>query len=286
MTDVTMMGLGAMGSALAGTLLKAGHGVTVWNRSSSRLAPLVAEGAQGAATVAEAVAASPVVMVCIDNYDATNAHLGAPEVRPLLKGRTIVQLSTGAPKEARDAEAFYNGLGAAYIDGAIEEYPAGIGTPDAHLIYCGAEAAYRQLAPLLRCFGGEPHYLGDNIAAAAALDLAKLSLSLGKYVGFAHGARLCAAEGVGADQLAQMFHGDPRAREMAEIVHAQAYELSSLYPGASIRVWEGVIQRLQSQADAAGMSREFPDNISRLSQRAIKAGLGEEDLAALAKAVS
>lgn len=102
-------------------------------------------------------------------------------------------------------------------------------------------------------------------------------------MGFAHGARLCEAEGVGANLLASQFEEGDRARELAEIVHAGAYALGSLHPGASIRVWEGVVGRLGSQARDAEMNSELPDFLSGIYQRAVAAGHGEEDLAALIK---
>ena len=69
MTDVTMIGLGAMGSALARAFLGAGHGVTVWNRTVSKMEPLSALGANAVSSISEAVEASPVIVICIDNYD-------------------------------------------------------------------------------------------------------------------------------------------------------------------------------------------------------------------------
>ena len=68
-------------------------------------------------------------------------------------------------------------------------------------------------------------------------------------------------------------------------MHTESFELGSLHPGASIRVWDECIQRLQSQAHDAGISSEFPDNISGIFKRAIAAGYGEEDLGALIKVV-
>ena len=64
-TDITVVGLGAMGSALARAQLRAGHKVTVWNRDPHKAEPLAAEGAIAAASCAEAIAASPVVIVCL-----------------------------------------------------------------------------------------------------------------------------------------------------------------------------------------------------------------------------
>ena len=144
MSDISMIGLGAMGTALAKALLKAGHGVTVWNRTPRKMAPLEALGAKGAANVSEAVQASPLVMVCIDNYAATDALFRADDVVPHLSGRTVIQLSTGTPEEARDSETWLRASGADYLDGAIESYPEGIGAADGRLLFCGSEAAFRR----------------------------------------------------------------------------------------------------------------------------------------------
>ena len=283
MSGISVIGLGAMGSALARALVKAGHEVTVWNRSPQKMEPLVDLGADGAESVLDAVRASPLIMICIDNYAVTNALLRANDVVPHLSGRTVIQLSTGTPEEARESQVWLRDCGADYLDGAIEAYPEGIGEADGRLLFSGSEAAFQRSEEFLKCLGGDLRYLGENVGAAAALDLAELSYDLGKHVGFAHGARLCEAEGVGADLFASIFAEGERAKELAEIIHAGAYELSSLYPGASIRVWEEVVQRLQSQARDAKMSSEFPDNISGIFNRAIAAGHGEEDLAALVK---
>ena len=202
---------------------------------------------------------------------------------PHLSGRTLIQLSTGTPKEARECETWMKNCGGDYLDGAIMVYPDGIGATDTMILIAGSEAAFGRCEPFLRCLGGDLRYLGENIAAAAALDLSCLSHSLGKYVGFAHGARLCESEGVGADLFASLFAEGERARELAEIVHAGAYELSSLHPGASISVWEGVVQRLQTQARDAEMNSELPNFIAGIFRRAVEAGHGEKDVAALTK---
>ena len=285
MSEISVIGLGAMGAALAQALVNAGHDVTVWNRTPQKMEPLTALGANGAENVVNAVQASPVIIVCIDNYTATNKLLRADDVVPHLSGRTVIQLSTGTPKEARESEAWLKNCGADYLDGAIDAYPDGIGAADGRILIAGSEAAFERCKAFLKCLGDDLRYLGENIGAAAVLDLAELSHSLGKYVGFAHGAHLCESEGVGVDLFASLFAEGERARELAEIIHAGAYELSSLHPGASISVWEGVAQRLQTQARDAEMSSEFPNFISGMFKRAIAAGYGEEDVAALVKAL-
>ena len=67
---VAMIGLGIMGSALASAILASGLDLTVWNRSAAKCGPLVEQGAVAAASVADAVAGSEVVVVCVRGYDA------------------------------------------------------------------------------------------------------------------------------------------------------------------------------------------------------------------------
>ena len=283
MSDISMIGLGAMGTALAKAQVKAGHEVTVWNRSPQRMAPLVALGAKEAENMAAAVQASQYIMICIDNYAATEALLQAKDVVARLSGRSVIQLSTGTPSEVREAESWLTAQGASYLDGVIEPYPDGIGAADAQLLFSGQKAVYEASQLFLRPLGGDLRFIGEKVGAANALDLANLAWSLGRYVGFAHGARLCESEGVGLDVYAARYPEGDRIRELSEIVHTESFKLGSLHPGASIRVWEECIQRLQSQARDAKMSSEFPDNISGIFNRAIAAGHGEEDLAALVK---
>jgi glutamyl-tRNA reductase len=62
---VTVIGLGEMGTALAGVFLEGGHPTTVWNRTPEKADALVAKGARWAVTVRDAVAASPLVVVSV-----------------------------------------------------------------------------------------------------------------------------------------------------------------------------------------------------------------------------
>ncbi len=61
-------------------------------------------------------------MVCMDNYTAPNTLLRANEVVAHLSGRSLIQLSTGTPSEARDSEVWFKDRGAAYLDGVIMRY--------------------------------------------------------------------------------------------------------------------------------------------------------------------
>jgi len=240
---------------------------------------LVAQGASGASSISDAVQASPSTIICIDDYSTTRRLLGTKEVAARLYGRTLIQLSTGTPREARESEIWAQGFGAQYVDGALLCGPVSIGTDRGRILCAGRKAAYASCESILSALGGDVRYLGENIAAPAVLDLAWLSERFGVFIGAAHGACLCEAENVGVDLYASMFAEDDTARWFADIIGAKAYK----NPGATLQVWTAALQRIQDQANDTDINHEFPDFVSSILKRAIVAGHGEEHIAALSK---
>lgn len=279
MSDISILGLGSMGSALARVIQRAGHTLTVWNRSPEKMQPFVDGGAGGAGSIAAAIGASPSTLICVDGYDVTRAMLDTTDVTPLLAGRTVIQLSTGTPLEAREDAEWFGERGAAYIDGAILGGPRNIGTESGQILFAGPEPAWREVEGLLDCLGGLVRYLGENIRAASALDLGWLCQRYGLFLGVVHGAYLCESEDVNVGLYATMFPEGDRARMLAEIIGSGDFTDT----GATLTVWEGALRRIQQQAADAGLNGEIPDFTSSFFQRAIAAGHGDEDVAALIK---
>ena len=111
MSDVSIIGLGAMGSALAEALLKSGLSVTVWNRSPAKAEAFVTQGAVAAASVKEAVEASKLAIACLLVYDTVYEAL--EPAKDALAGRTLVNLTNGTPAQARAR----HGSGGPYLFG-------------------------------------------------------------------------------------------------------------------------------------------------------------------------
>ncbi len=279
MSDVSVIGLGLMGAALARALLKGGRAVTVWNRTASRAGPLIAAGATLATNAAGAIAASPITIICVDTYNSAKAFLDMPEARSALAGKTIVQLSTGTPQEARASEPWFGSQGATYLDGAIMGYPEHIGTSDGLVLFAGKEEAYERYKGLLAHLGGHQRYLGPKIGAAAALDFALLTRELGSIIGALHAANICKAEGIGADVLASMILKGDAARAAAKVIHDGSYAET----GATIRTWAKAAATIRQHARDLGINDEVPGFILDLHERALAQGLGEEDIAAIVK---
>ncbi|MFG3037826.1 NAD(P)-dependent oxidoreductase [Streptomyces sp. NPDC048330] len=205
--SVTVLGLGPMGRALAGAFLDAGVRTTVWNRTPGREGDLVERGAVLAGSAEEAVAASGLTVICLVNYDATDAVLRQPAVTAALKGRTVVNLSADTPVRARDTGRWAEEHGVGYLDGAIMTPTPSIGTPAGVFLHSGPEPLYREHAPVLDALGGVHTHLGEDIGRAAAFDVALLDIFWTSMAGYVHALAVARAEGISARELAPFAQG-------------------------------------------------------------------------------
>jgi 3-hydroxyisobutyrate dehydrogenase-like beta-hydroxyacid dehydrogenase len=82
------------------------------------------------------------------------------------------------------------------------EFPVGIGTPTTKILFAGPQDTFARCAATISPLGGGLKYIGPNIGAAAALDLALLSKHVGMVLGVIHGALVCRSENVGIDSFA------------------------------------------------------------------------------------
>ncbi len=282
-SDVSVIGLGAMGGAIANAFITAGHGVTVWNRSAAKMQPFKELGAVPAADARAAVAAAPVIVICIDDYAATSEVIDTQGIGKELEHRVLVQFSTGTPQEARDLERWALAQRAHYLDGAILAYPREIGH-EALIAVSGRKETFDAVEPLLRALSSEVRYLGVPVGAAAALDVAILSYYVCTHLGLIHGALVCESEHVSPELLAGVIV-DSVPSDVEEIRHLGRVLRTGDFanPGASIGVYSGVLDRILAQARDASLNAEIAEFADSLYKRGIAAGLEGEEVVALIK---
>ena len=180
---ITVLGLGAMGTAIARVWLAAGYELTVFNRTASRAEALTAEGAKGAATAREAVAASELVVVCL----LDDASVGEVLADTDLQGKDLVNITTSTPGEARDRAIWAAGRGARYLDGGIMAVPPMIGSPGsgAYVLYSGSRELFAAHGEAL-AVPAATRYVGEDPGSAALHDVALLSAMTGMFAGVSH----------------------------------------------------------------------------------------------------
>ncbi|GHH47132.1 NAD(P)-dependent oxidoreductase [Streptomyces candidus] len=244
---VTVLGLGLMGTALAEALLAAGHRVTVWNRTPGKAAPLVARGATRAATVREAIEASPLTISCVLDYEAQHALLSP--AAGALHGRTLVSLTNGTPAQARAAETWAHALGASYLDGGIMAVPEQIATEEAFLFHSGAAGPFETHRSTLAALG-TPKYLGQDVGLASLYDLALLSAMDMMFAGFFHAVAVATSD---KDTTASSFTPLVVAwlQSMIGTLPAMAADIDSDGPAAYAQTLDLVVAAADNMGAAA-----------------------------------
>ncbi|MEV5551388.1 NAD(P)-binding domain-containing protein [Streptomyces sp. NPDC052309] len=263
---VTVIGLGLMGRALAAAFLAAGHPTTVWNRTPGKADDLVARGAVSVPSVADALAASPLVVVCLSDSAAVRDTLGP--YRDRLAGRTLVNLTSGTSEEARDLSAWT----AAYVDGAIMAIPEVIGTPEAFLLFSGAPESFEKHRESLGRLGSTT-FFGTDPGLAALYDVALLGVMWGTLNSFLHGAALLGAAKVDATAFASF--ANQWLASVSGFVSAYAEQIDrGTYTAedATVETHLATMKHLVRESAAAGVDTDWPARVQALTERAIAAG--------------
>lgn len=282
--DITVLGLGSMGSTIAKLLIGSGRGVTVWNRSTAKARDLVTEGAQHADSVAAAVLASPVIVMCVYDYRAAEDILGAPGVAAAVENRVLVQLTTGSPEDARRGLAWASRHGAGYIDGAIQAAPSQMGQPETPILVSGSTATYREVQSILTTLAGNVIHLGERIEAAATMDLATLSYVYGAFLGFVHGARIAESEGLDVSRFGEIVNTISPSfgaffQHEGKVIQSGDFTITE----SPLRISVEAVRRILAASRDAGINTEIPALFTGLLDRADALGLGDQELASVIK---
>ena len=199
---VAFLGLGIMGRAMASNLSKAGHEVTVWNRT-----PRDVDGARTASSPAEAAQGAEVVWMCVSDTKAVESVLfGAQGVEQSLRdGMTIVDSSTISPSATRQFAERVKSKGVQYVDAPMTGSKVGAENGTLIFIVGGDEAAIERLKPLFAAMGKVFFRMGETGKGQAAKLVMNLQIAL-IYEGFAEALTLATKLGVDAETLMPLIN--------------------------------------------------------------------------------
>ncbi|PDP88387.1 dehydrogenase [Glycomyces fuscus] len=273
---VALLGLGDMGTALARAWLAAGYPLTVWNRTPSRAEPLAGEGAEAAATAAEAVASARLVVTCLLDDESVGSALADAD----LAGRDLFNVTTGTPGQARARAEWARGRGARFVSGGIMAVPPMVGVPDSggYVFYSGSREAFAEHEEVLSAAAGAV-FVGEDAGAADLYDVALLSAMSGMFAGVAHAFALVRDQDVPLKGFASLLADWLSAMTLG--VHTTAEQLE----GGDYTA--GVVSNLAMQvrgnrtllrtAEEQGVSTELLAPYAELMERRLAQGHGDED---------
>jgi 3-hydroxyisobutyrate dehydrogenase-like beta-hydroxyacid dehydrogenase len=171
--DVGFIGLGHMGSAMARNLLKAGHHVTLYNRTRAKAEPLVAAGARVVDKPSAACGGDVLITMLADDHAVETVVFGQEGVVAALPPNAIhVSMSTiSVALSDRLAEAHAR-AGQGYVAAPVFGRPEAAAAAQLFIIAAGGDEAIRRCQPLFDAIGQKTFGVGDKPSAA---NLVKLS---------------------------------------------------------------------------------------------------------------
>ncbi|MEU3689728.1 NAD(P)-dependent oxidoreductase [Streptomyces narbonensis] len=277
---VTVLGLGEMGFALAGAFLDGGHPTTVWNRSPEKADPLVARGAERAATARDAVAAGSLVIVSVKGNATARAVLEASG--DALAGRSVLNLTDGTSAEARGVAEWVRGQGARYLHGQIMTIAPGIGAAETVVFYGGSDAVFHDFRPALRLIGGRGTLISADAGVPALYGMAVHGTMWGALNGFLHAAALLSSEGIEAKRFL-----DEAGPSVAALLGSFPMIADEVDRGEYATRFGALQHHLPSVEDLVRESRErnvdseFPGHTLGLVTRAVEDGHGGDSYSRL-----
>ena len=165
MNKIAFLGLGAMGSRMAPHLIKAGHAVTVWNRSPAAVEAAVALGAKSASTPREAAEGAEFVLTMLTDDGASRAVWMTPDTGALAglgAGAIAIEISTVSPDWLKSLAVAVEARGAHLLDAPVVGSLPQAEAAKLVLLAGGAETAFLKAKPVLGCIAGVVHHVGPQ----------------------------------------------------------------------------------------------------------------------------
>ncbi|TDB92969.1 NAD(P)-binding domain-containing protein [Actinomadura sp. 7K534] len=277
--QVSVIGLGDMGSAIARMFVDRGYATTVWNRTASKTAPLTEAGATAAATAADAVAASPLTVLCLLDGAAVEEVLET--LGGAVAGKVLVNVTSCSPAQARANERWAHEHGAEYLDGKIMGDPPYIGTTNILLPVSGSHDVFKAHEPTLRELGPITYH-GEDAGFAAVELLAQVAASYELLIGFLHTLKLVRSEGFDVAEFAERFAGSLTAYPPLLTTMANAVKNGDYAPDMGpLNVQAALMDDMITHRESRGVEALRMREVKKLMDARIAEGHGDQGFSSL-----
>jgi 3-hydroxyisobutyrate dehydrogenase-like beta-hydroxyacid dehydrogenase len=282
--QIAFIGLGNMGTGIAQCICKSGHDLTVWNRTASKTAPLVALGARAGATVQEAAAAADVVITSLmDDKSVLDIAQAADGLLAGMRPNAVhACVTTISPECADELESLHQKHGSFYVSAPVAGRPDAAASGQLASFLGGPANAVERLMPACRSYSTFVTVIAERPRMANVMKLAinynvisTIELISQSYI-FAEKCGL-PLEHL-RDFYQQIWFARPAPKMYAEKL------LKRDFAGRGGFVMTGGLKDVRlmlSTAAEAGTKLTFGEIAERNLSNAVDAGMGEQDWSAI-----
>ncbi len=283
---ISFLGMGLIGRPMAERLVRAGHSLTVFNRTRDKARPLGDLGARIAASARETIESSPVVIFMVADGPAVRALLfpeGGP--RPDLSGRTVIQMGTIASSESVALKKDVEVAGGDYLEAPVLGGPPDAAKGELVVLAGATPEQFRRWQEIFRALSPEPILCGP-VGSGALFKLALNHLIAAETAALAYSLGLVIRGAIDPDQFMKVLRKSalyaPQFDKKLDRMRNRDFDRPTfsekhLLKDIGLAIGEG--RRLG--LDTAGV-----EGVERLIRKAVESGWAEADYSVLYNAVN
>ncbi len=282
---VAFIGMGTMGAPMALNLLKAGHEVTVHNRTREREEPVAKAGAKRAASPKEAAAGVEAVIICVSDTPDVEAMIMGSEgvIQSAKPGTVVVDMSTISPVATKKMAQALAEKGVKMIDAPVSGGSEGAQKATLTIMAGGEAEDLEKVRPVLEAMGKSITLMGPVGSGQMTKAINQIAIS-GTYLALAEGLTLGLKAGLDLDKVTKAISGgvagswilQNRSGNMIKNEYPLGFKTSLHYKDLGIAL---------ETAKEMGVAMPLSGLVAQLETSLIAQGFGDEDMSNLARAV-
>jgi len=279
---IGFLGLGTIGEPIANNLRKAGHDLTVWNRTAAKASHIVSKGGKLARTPRECASGADLVFTCLLDEKALDAVLEGPDgvLAGLGRGDTLVDLSTAGTRTARSVASRAADRGVAFVCAPV--LGSKLAAQQAQLVVLagGPAEAREKVRPALHAVSARVIDVDDAVQAAL-MKLCVNTVGGAMVAAFGEALALGASGGLPLWKLVEVIQASPFHSPLF-LVKGELVEKGDYAPRFSVALAEKDERLAQEAAADQGARLPIGEAVRRLLADAAESGRGAQDVAAVA----
>jgi 3-hydroxyisobutyrate dehydrogenase len=280
-TNIALLGLGLMGSGMAGRLLDAGYPLTIWNRTPGKSQALEARGARVAKSPREAAAGAAVVISMLADVPVCrDVWLGRGEALvDIAPGTIVVESSTVSVEWIEELERAAKDHGCELVDAPVTGSKPQAEAGQLLFLAGGSSSTVNKVTPILKAMGRDVVHVGPS-GSGARLKLINNFLSGSQVAALAEALSLIERSGLDREKalgvLTEGAPGSPLVKLLSGRMTARQYQ-----PNFVLRLMAKDLRYAVSEADHQALDLDMGRAALRVFEHAIAAGQGDDDMSAV-----
>ena len=280
-TKIALLGLGLMGSGMAGRLLDAGYPLTIWNRTPDKAQPFTTRGAKLAKSPREAAAGAAVVISMLADVPVCrDVWLGRGEALvDIAPGTILIESSTVSVEWIEELERAAREHGCDLVDAPVTGSKPQAEAGQLLFLAGGSPAIVDKVTPILKAMGRDVVHVGPA-GSGARLKLVNNFLSGSQAAALAEALSLIERSGLDREKalgvLTEGAPGSPLVKQLSGRMTARQYE-----PNFVLRLMAKDLRYAVTEADHQALDLDMGRAALRVFEHAIAAGQGDDDMSAV-----